>query len=140
MNLPAPSPPTCPKCSRPLASGALEGNCPTCLLGLATAVNLRAAPASRTSPAFRRYELLEKLAPGSVGVAWRARHRELGREVVLKMVDIDELGSPALLERFRLEAGAAARLEHPNIVPVLEAGEMDGRYLYTMPPARSGMV
>ncbi|MEZ6197318.1 MAG: serine/threonine-protein kinase [Planctomycetota bacterium] len=74
-----------------------------------------------------RFELLGELGRGGMGVVYRARHLQLGREVALKTLRLDFRGDEAARLRFRVEAEAAARLEHPNIVPVLEVGELAGQ-------------
>lgn len=79
-----------------------------------------------------RYELLEEIGRGGMGTVYRARDRELGREVALK---VERLPGPAARERSRLlrEARVLARLEHPGIVPVHDAGTLaDGRLYYAM--------
>lgn len=78
------------------------------------------------------YEILEEIGHGAMGVVYRARHRRLQRTVALKMIHNVVIKRPQALERFRIEAEAAASLHHPNIAPVYEAGEQDGRPFYTM--------
>lgn len=88
-------------------------------------------------PDFGRYRLLGELARGANGIVYRALDPEMGRVVALKSLRGDEPG-PAARERFLREARLAASLRHPNIVPVYDAGEHEGRPFYTMPLLEGG--
>ena len=79
-----------------------------------------------------KYVVLERIGHGGMGAVYRARDRELGREVALKVVRLPE-GSPDVAERMMREARTLARLEHPGIVPVHDVGTLpDGRVFYAM--------
>ena len=84
---------------------------------------------------FGDYELLEEIGRGGMGVVYRARQISLDRDVAIKFV-ADWSADPAAIARFLAEARAAARLVHPNIVPVHEVGSVDGLHYFSMPLVR----
>ncbi len=78
-----------------------------------------------------KYEIVEELGRGGMGVVYKARHPGLDRTVALKT--LIAVGSPEHVERFLREARSAARMgKHPNLVQVHDVGEDAGVYYFTM--------
>jgi serine/threonine-protein kinase len=77
--------------------------------------------------AIEGFDILECLGRGGMGVVYKARDRKLQRLVAIKIIAPAAAPDPERVLRFRTEAEAAARLHHPNIVPIFEIGEAAGR-------------
>jgi len=84
-----------------------------------------------------RYRVLKRLGGGGMANVYMAEHAHLDRPVVIKVLHAHLAKDSEMLERFRREARAASQLVHPNIVPIIDAGEGEG-VVFTVMPYMSG--
>lgn len=82
---------------------------------------------------FGRYRLLSLIGEGGMGKVYKAHDTMMDRDVAIKVLPPEMATEPGYEERFRREAYTAARLSEPHIIPVHEAGEIDGRLYLVMP-------
>jgi predicted Ser/Thr protein kinase len=108
-------------------AGESQGEAPTLPPAAATETTASAAPVNIPG-----YEVLGELGRGGMGVVYKARQIGLNRLVALKMILAGEHAGPQEKARFRLEAEAVARLQHPGIVQIYDIGEQEGRPYFSL--------
>jgi len=77
-----------------------------------------------------KYELVRQIGAGGMGEVWAAHHRRIDRHVAIKFPDVNLVKRPEIRGRFLAEARILGRLQHPNIVDVLDFGELDDEGLF----------
>jgi TolB-like protein/Tfp pilus assembly protein PilF/predicted Ser/Thr protein kinase len=110
----------CEKCGAPLPEGEWARTCPRCLIA---AFAEEEKEGVEFVPGF---VVQEEIAHGGMGIVYRAVQRETGRIVALKMILPHLLDSPQVRARFHAEVESVAKLDHPNVLPIYEAGENRG--------------
>jgi eukaryotic-like serine/threonine-protein kinase len=121
----------CEQCGRRLTEEMPQWVCPHC--ELTALLSIKEPTTELELPwCFGDYELLEKIGQGGMGVVYKARQLTLNRLVAIKMLPGGQFASESGVQRFLAEAGAAAALQHPNIVAIHEVGTVAGQYFFSM--------
>jgi len=117
--------------SRPLSEIELPTNAQT-IAGSAQSGSSFGSSTLKPHQTFGKFEIQEELGRGGMGVVFRARQTDLKRDVAIKIIRSHHLADREELRRFQVEAQAAARLKHSNIVAVHEIGEIEGQHYFAM--------
>ncbi|HWP38218.1 MAG TPA: protein kinase [Gemmatimonadales bacterium] len=127
----------CARCGTEVADGSKF--CPTCGLDLSTLTPTTAAASRAATEASEEdvvraalkdeYEIIKELGRGGMAIVFKAKDKQLDREVAVKVLPFSLAFDAEFVERFQREARTAARLEHPNIIPIYRVGR-SGRVIY----------
>jgi serine/threonine protein kinase/ABC-type phosphate/phosphonate transport system substrate-binding protein len=123
----------CEICGTAMPPDAPLGQCPGCLMDCAGefAFAEEGGPIQELPRPCGEYELLRQIGCGGMGLVYEACQTRLKRRVALKMIRPD-LASKKFLRRFLIEGEAAARLDHPNIIPIYEIKEDGTESFFSM--------
>ena len=111
----------CGCCSPPTNRGPSSGSCTS-----------PGRAALRPTAIIAGYRIEAPIASGGMGIVYRATQLALERPVAVKLITPEHAAGPEFRERFKAESRIAASIEHPNVIPVYEAGEDDGLLFISM--------
>ena len=135
----------CGNCGTELDPHSANGLCPRCLLGAAKegkeyTPTQAAVPTPKAQPPkpseieklFPELEVLDIVGQGGMGFVYKARQKNLGRIVALKLLSTSLMDDPQFAERFSREARAMAMMNHPNIIAIYDFGNRGSYYYLVM--------
>jgi serine/threonine protein kinase len=135
----------CPQCGSQIDRNTPGGLCPKCLLrsakqrdgDLATQplrdASLQQPPKpDQIAPLFPELDIIDLIGHGGMGFVYKARQKNLGREVAVKLLSTSLMDDPAFAERFSREARAMAMMNHPNIISIFDFGQRGPYYFLVM--------
>jgi len=133
----------CGVCDAQLDPDSANGMCPACLLKSArsgeenVATQAKSAMPTPPKPAaienlFPELEVLDIIGQGGMGFVYKARQRNLGRVIALKLLSPSLMDDPQFAERFSREARAMAMMNHPNVIAIYDFGQRGQYYFLVM--------
>ncbi len=131
----------CEQCGTPMPSGVLQAVCPLCVLnqikltgfsGASGAAPFDPLTATELSELLPNFEVDAIIGRGGMGVVYKARQKNLDRQVAIKLLPVEVAVDPEFEDRFMLEAKTMAKLDHPNVAHIYDFGEVEGQYYIVM--------
>ena len=117
-----PTVPVCTQCAAELAGG--DQFCGHC--GAAAQAGAQAEDRWLNRVVDGRYRVLARIGAGGMGIVYRVEHLRLGKIAAMKVLAPDTASKDEMVQRFRLEAQAVSKLNHPNIVHTFDFGQFEG--------------